>query len=115
MIVDRAPKAETRARRAALGLDPEEPVGTPEEIAASPQSYTGQYLKQVLKRRSARAKDAMVQMRKGDLKIAHTKHPVERFREIEQELEALRTIENFAEFVPAWLPEEFDEEDPFAN
>ena len=26
-------------------------VGTPEEIAASPQSYTGQYLKQVLKRR----------------------------------------------------------------
>ncbi len=31
-------------------------VGTPEEIAASPQSYTGQYLKQVLKRRSARTK-----------------------------------------------------------
>ena len=31
-------------------------VGTPEEIAASLQSYTGQYLKQVLKRRSARAK-----------------------------------------------------------
>ena len=26
-------------------------VGTPEEIAASPQSYTGHYLKQVLKRR----------------------------------------------------------------
>ena len=25
-------------------------------VAASPQSYTGQYLKQVLKRRSARAK-----------------------------------------------------------
>ena len=33
-------------------------VGTPEEIAASPQSYTGQYLKQVLKRRSARTKRA---------------------------------------------------------
>jgi hypothetical protein len=31
-------------------------IGTPEKIAASPQSYTGQYLKQVLKRRSARAK-----------------------------------------------------------
>jgi excinuclease ABC subunit A len=31
-------------------------IGTPEEIAASPQSYTGHYLKQVLKRRSARAK-----------------------------------------------------------
>ena len=26
-------------------------VGTPEEIAANPASYTGQYLKQVLKRR----------------------------------------------------------------
>jgi excinuclease ABC subunit A len=26
-------------------------VGTPEEIAARPESYTGQYLKQVLKRR----------------------------------------------------------------
>jgi excinuclease ABC subunit A len=25
-------------------------VGTPEEIAANPRSYTGQYLKQVLKR-----------------------------------------------------------------
>jgi excinuclease ABC subunit A len=28
-------------------------VGTPEEIAANPRSYTGQYLKQVLKRRSS--------------------------------------------------------------
>ena len=26
-------------------------VGTPEEIAAEPRSYTGHYLKQVLKRR----------------------------------------------------------------
>jgi excinuclease ABC subunit A len=26
-------------------------VGTPEEIAATPQSYTGQYLKQVMDRR----------------------------------------------------------------
>jgi excinuclease ABC subunit A len=26
-------------------------VGTPEEIAAAPQSYTGQYLKQVMDRR----------------------------------------------------------------
>ncbi len=33
-------------------------VGTPEEIAASPQSYTGQYLREVLKRRSARARRA---------------------------------------------------------
>ncbi|WP_414675639.1 excinuclease ABC subunit UvrA [Methyloceanibacter sp.] len=33
-------------------------VGTPEEIAASPQSYTGQYLKQVLKRRPASGKAA---------------------------------------------------------
>jgi excinuclease ABC subunit A len=32
--------------------------GTPEEIAAHPQSYTGQYLKQVLKRRPASAKGA---------------------------------------------------------
>jgi excinuclease ABC subunit A len=31
-------------------------VGTPEEIASNPRSYTGQYLKQVLKRRpSAKA------------------------------------------------------------
>ena len=27
------------------------PMGTPEEIAATPQSYTGQYLKQALDRR----------------------------------------------------------------
>jgi excinuclease ABC subunit A len=34
-------------------------VGTPEEIAASPQSYTGHYLKQVLKRRpSSKARRA---------------------------------------------------------
>ena len=57
--------------------------------------------------------DAMVQMRKGELKIPHTKHLVERFREIEQELEALRVVENFAEFIPVWLQEEFDEEDLF--
>jgi excinuclease ABC subunit A len=31
-------------------------VGTPEEIAANPRSYTGQYLKQVLKRRPSSAK-----------------------------------------------------------
>jgi excinuclease ABC subunit A len=31
-------------------------IGTPEEIAALPQSYTGQYLKQVLKRRSGSAR-----------------------------------------------------------
>jgi excinuclease ABC subunit A len=31
-------------------------VGTPEEIAANPRSYTGKYLKQVLGRRSAAAK-----------------------------------------------------------
>jgi excinuclease ABC subunit A len=33
-------------------------VGTPEEIAARPESYTGQYLKQVLKRRNVRGKRA---------------------------------------------------------
>jgi excinuclease ABC subunit A len=33
-------------------------VGTPEEIAANSRSYTGQYLKQVLTRRSARTKRA---------------------------------------------------------
>jgi excinuclease ABC subunit A len=37
-------------------LDPRVAIGTPEEIAAAPQSYTGQYLKQVLKRRGAAAK-----------------------------------------------------------
>src|SRR5262249_32111771 len=31
-------------------------VGTPEEIAVSPRSYTGQYLKQVRKRRPSSAK-----------------------------------------------------------
>ena len=31
-------------------------IGTPEEIAANPASYTGHYLKQVLKRRGAGAK-----------------------------------------------------------
>ena len=31
-------------------------VGTPEEIAANPRSYTGQYIKQVLKRRPSSAK-----------------------------------------------------------
>jgi len=31
-------------------------VGTPEDIAASPQSYTGQYLKQVMDRRGGKAK-----------------------------------------------------------
>jgi hypothetical protein len=29
-------------------------IGTPEEIAAARESYTGQYLKQVLKRRPSR-------------------------------------------------------------
>jgi excinuclease ABC subunit A len=34
-------------------------VGTPEEIAATPQSYTGQYLKQALdRRRSSKTKRA---------------------------------------------------------
>jgi hypothetical protein len=31
-------------------------IGTPEAIGVSPQSYTGQYLKQVLKRRPASGK-----------------------------------------------------------
>ncbi|MEX2166318.1 MAG: hypothetical protein WD852_04765, partial [Methyloceanibacter sp.] len=31
-------------------------IGTPEELAANQASYTGQYLRQVLKRRSAGAK-----------------------------------------------------------
>jgi excinuclease ABC subunit A len=33
-------------------------IGTPEELAANPASYTGQYLKQVLKRRGSGAKRA---------------------------------------------------------
>ena len=33
------------------GLDPRVAVGTPEEIAANPASYTGQYLKQAFDRR----------------------------------------------------------------
>jgi excinuclease ABC subunit A len=33
-------------------------IGTPEEIAANPASYTGHYLKQVLKRRGSAAKRA---------------------------------------------------------
>jgi excinuclease ABC subunit A len=33
-------------------------IGTPEEIAANKESYTGQYLKQVLERRGAAAKRA---------------------------------------------------------
>ncbi len=33
-------------------------IGTPEEIAANPASYTGHYLKQVLKRRGSAAKAA---------------------------------------------------------
>jgi len=57
--------------------------------------------------------DAMVSLREEELKLPHTKHLVERFREIEDELEALRAVENFADFIPAWLQEEFDEEDPF--
>jgi hypothetical protein len=32
---------------------PGEVVGTPEETAATPQSYTGQYLKQALERRGS--------------------------------------------------------------
>ena len=31
-------------------------IGTPEEIAATPQSYTGQHLKQALARRGGKAK-----------------------------------------------------------
>jgi len=47
--------------------------------------------------------DAMVQLSDGELKIAHTNHLVTRFREIRDELVALRSIEGFKEFVPAWL------------
>ncbi len=57
--------------------------------------------------------DAMVQLSDGELKIAHTNHLVTRFREIRDELVALRSIEGFKEFVPAWLSDEFDEADPF--
>ena len=57
----------------------------------------------------------MASLRKEEFKIPHTKQLIERFGEIEDELAALRAVKNFAEFIPAWLQEEFDEEDPFAN
>jgi hypothetical protein len=41
--------------------------------------------------------DAMVQLSDGELKIAHTNHLVTRFREIRDELVALRSIEGFKE------------------
>jgi len=36
-------------------------VGTPEQVAANPRSYTGQYLKQVLKQYPAKATTAKSQ------------------------------------------------------
>jgi len=53
------PYANALAAMASAGEGSRVAVGTPEEIAAAPQSYTGQYLEQVLKRRpSSKARRA---------------------------------------------------------
>jgi superfamily I DNA/RNA helicase len=53
----------------------------------------------------------MVRLSDGELRIPHTQHLVSRFREIQNELNALRGHEELQNFIPAWL--EIDENDPF--
>lgn len=44
------------------------------------------------------------QLEQGTLTIRHTRHLIERFREIQAALAQLQDIENLADFVAAWLP-----------
>jgi superfamily I DNA/RNA helicase len=57
--------------------------------------------------------NALVQLSSGEFRIPHTNVLVTRFREIHNELEHLRTVEEFSEFVPSWLQEQLEKDDPF--
>jgi DNA helicase II / ATP-dependent DNA helicase PcrA len=55
--------------------------------------------------------DVMTRLSNGEIRIPHTQHLVARFREIQNELEALRERESLQDFVPTWL--QIDDNDPF--
>jgi superfamily I DNA/RNA helicase len=57
--------------------------------------------------------DTMTALSEGSARMPHIQHLVTRFREIQDELTQLRGVEDFAAFVPAWLHNEVNEDDPF--